>query len=150
MIPRLSPIVTACVRSFAPSFSRMLPTWLFTVSSRTESWAAISLFAFPNAISFKTSDMSLTQALGRAGGLNPETSKGKAVYVIRDDGPGFDPASLPDPLDPENLEKAGGRGLLLIRTFMDEVRFRRHPDGGMEIVLKKNLGAIEKKEENPA
>ena len=37
----------------------------------------------PQAISFKTTDMSLTQALGRAGGLNPETSKGKAVYVIR-------------------------------------------------------------------
>ena len=51
MIPRLSPMVTACVRSFAPSLSRMLPTWLFTVSSRTESWAAISLFAFPSAIS---------------------------------------------------------------------------------------------------
>jgi polysaccharide export outer membrane protein len=37
----------------------------------------------PQALTFKTSDMSLTQALGRAGGLNPETSKGKAVYVIR-------------------------------------------------------------------
>jgi polysaccharide export outer membrane protein len=37
----------------------------------------------PQAITFKTSDISLTQALGRAGGLNPETSKGKAVYVIR-------------------------------------------------------------------
>jgi polysaccharide export outer membrane protein len=37
----------------------------------------------PLAISFKTTDLTLTQALGRAGGLNPTTSKGKAVYVIR-------------------------------------------------------------------
>nr|WP_036167057.1 polysaccharide biosynthesis/export family protein [Lysobacter dokdonensis] len=37
----------------------------------------------PKAIPFKTSDMTLTQALGRAGGLNPETSRGNAVYVIR-------------------------------------------------------------------
>ena len=35
------------------------------------------------AISFKTADLTLTQALGRAGGLNPTTAKGKAVYVIR-------------------------------------------------------------------
>ena len=37
----------------------------------------------PQAIPFKTTDMTLTKALGTAGGLNPETSKGKAVYVIR-------------------------------------------------------------------
>ncbi|HEY1377340.1 MAG TPA: response regulator, partial [Gemmataceae bacterium] len=46
-----------------------------------------------------------------------ETPK-EAQYVIRDEGPGFDPANLPDPLDPANMEKASGRGLLLIRTFM--------------------------------
>jgi CheY-like chemotaxis protein/anti-sigma regulatory factor (Ser/Thr protein kinase) len=44
-------------------------------------------------------------------------------FVIRDDGPGFDPSQLPDPTDPENLEKVSGRGLLLMRTFMDEVTF---------------------------
>jgi CheY-like chemotaxis protein/anti-sigma regulatory factor (Ser/Thr protein kinase) len=44
-------------------------------------------------------------------------------FVIRDQGPGFDPAMLPDPTDPENLEKVSGRGLLLMRTFMDEVTF---------------------------
>jgi CheY-like chemotaxis protein/anti-sigma regulatory factor (Ser/Thr protein kinase) len=46
-----------------------------------------------------------------------------ATYVVRDEGPGFDPATLPDPLDPAQLEKTTGRGLLLIRTFMDEVSF---------------------------
>jgi CheY-like chemotaxis protein/anti-sigma regulatory factor (Ser/Thr protein kinase) len=47
----------------------------------------------------------------------------EVVYVIRDEGPGFDPKKLPDPTDPANLEKPSGRGLLLIQTFMDEVTF---------------------------
>ena len=72
------------------------------------------------------------------------------AVCIRDEGVGFDPAAVGDPLAPENRLKTSGRGIFYMRTFMDEVRFRRHPDGGMEIVLKKNLGAIEKKEENPA
>ena len=48
----------------------------------------------PQAIPFKTTDMSLTQALGRAGGLNPETSKGSAVYVIRGMDDQGNPASV--------------------------------------------------------
>jgi CheY-like chemotaxis protein len=47
----------------------------------------------------------------------------EAVYVVADEGPGFDPSSLPDPTDPSNLERIGGRGLMLIRTFMDHVEF---------------------------
>ncbi len=44
-----------------------------------------------------------------------------AAFVIRDEGPGFNPTKIPDPTDPANLERIGGRGLLLIQTFMDEV-----------------------------
>lgn len=44
-------------------------------------------------------------------------------FVIRDEGRGFDPKQLPDPTDPLNLEKPTGRGLLLMRTFMDDVVF---------------------------
>ncbi len=47
----------------------------------------------------------------------------EARYVITDEGPGFDPSKLPDPTDPANLEKASGRGLLLMRSFMDEVAY---------------------------
>ena len=47
----------------------------------------------------------------------------EATYIIRDEGPGFDPSNLPDPTDPENALKTSGRGIMLIRMFMDEVRF---------------------------
>jgi CheY-like chemotaxis protein/anti-sigma regulatory factor (Ser/Thr protein kinase) len=58
----------------------------------------------------------------------------EAVYVIRDEGSGFNPADLPDPTDPSNLEKTSGRGLLLIRTFMDKVT---HNPKGNEVTLVK-------------
>ena len=45
----------------------------------------------------------------------------EAVFVVRDEGLGFDPSKLPDPTDPSNLDRVSGRGLLLIRTFMDHV-----------------------------
>ncbi len=54
----------------------------------------------------------------------------EATYVVRDEGPGFDPRELPDPTDLANLDKPSGRGLMLIRTFMDEVR---HNERGNEI-----------------
>jgi CheY-like chemotaxis protein len=59
-------------------------------------------------------------------------TRGEAVYMIRDEGPGFDTSRLPDPTDPANLEKRSGRGLLLIRAFMAEVR---HNDRGNEITM---------------
>jgi len=69
---------------------------------------------------------------------------------IRDEGQGFDPSAVGDPLAPENRLKTSGRGIFYMKTFMDEVRFERHANGGMEIVLKKNLGTGNEKEENPA
>jgi CheY-like chemotaxis protein len=47
----------------------------------------------------------------------------QGTFVIADDGPGFDVSSLPDPTDPENLLLPSGRGLLLMRTFMDSVEY---------------------------
>jgi anti-sigma regulatory factor (Ser/Thr protein kinase) len=61
-------------------------------------------------------------------------SSREAVYVIRDEGPGFDPSTSPDPTDPVNLERTTGRGLILIRAFMDEVAFNR---AGNRITLTK-------------
>jgi anti-sigma regulatory factor (Ser/Thr protein kinase) len=55
-----------------------------------------------------------------------------AAYIIRDAGPGFDPDAVPDCTDPANLDRPCGRGLLLIRSFMDEVRFN---DKGNELTM---------------
>jgi CheY-like chemotaxis protein/anti-sigma regulatory factor (Ser/Thr protein kinase) len=59
-------------------------------------------------------------------------SPSEAVYIVRDEGPGFDPSRLPDPTDPAHLDMVSGRGLLLIRTFMDKVF---HNPAGNEITM---------------
>jgi serine/threonine-protein kinase RsbW len=60
------------------------------------------------------------------------------VITIRDQGKGLDPKSIPDPLAPENLMKTSGRGIFLIRPFMDEVQI--HPSHtGTEIKLIKHV-----------
>jgi serine/threonine-protein kinase RsbW len=56
---------------------------------------------------------------------------------VRDEGCGFDPASLLDPLAPDNLLKANGRGIFLIRSFMDELMFERTPEGATQVVMVK-------------
>jgi len=70
--------------------------------------------------------------------LTAKVTGDEVVYVVRDDGNGFDPSTLPDPLDPANLEKASGRGLLLVRTFMDEVQ---HNERGNQVRMVKRREA---------
>lgn len=70
--------------------------------------------------------------------LNGEAPPGLAIRV-RDEGTGFDPDSIPDPLAPENVLKSSGRGIFLIRNFMDELQLRRAPEGGMEMVMIKRV-----------
>jgi anti-sigma regulatory factor (Ser/Thr protein kinase) len=74
---------------------------------------------------------------GRRVMISARETRDDVTYVIRDEGPGFNVAALPDPTDPENLEKASGRGLLLMRAFMDEVS---HNASGNEITLVKRRG----------
>ena len=58
---------------------------------------------------------------------------------VRDQGDGFDPDDVADPLAPENLLKSSGRGIFLIRSFMDDVQLQRAPEGGMEIRMIKRI-----------
>ena len=62
-------------------------------------------------------------------------------YTIRiaDEGEGFDCNALPDPLAPENLMRTSGRGIFLIRSFMDEVEMRRREPSGTEVTLVKYM-----------
>jgi len=68
--------------------------------------------------------------------LQGEICREKISFVIRDEGPGFDPSRLPNPHRPQALDCACGRGLLLIRSFMDEVTFSPR---GNEIRLVKSF-----------
>jgi len=71
-----------------------------------------------------------------------ETESPHGVCVrVRDEGPGFDPSCLPDPLAPENILKTSGRGIFLIRSFMDEMHVGRAAEGGMEVVMVKRAPA---------
>ena len=64
--------------------------------------------------------------------VNVRITPTQATYTIRDEGQGFDPGSLPDPTDPANLDRPCGRGMLLMRTFMDNVIYN---DKGNEVTL---------------
>ncbi len=67
-----------------------------------------------------------------------ENTGSALVFTIADQGKGLDPDHIPDPLAPENLLRGTGRGIFLIRSFMDEVHFRQlHP--GTELTLVKHL-----------
>jgi serine/threonine-protein kinase RsbW len=81
-----------------------------------------------------------------AGGGGPRVTVGFAVtsarevlFTVRDHGPGFDPAAVPDPLAPENLPSGHGRGILFMRRFADEVSFRFPRRGGTVARLRKAL-----------
>ena len=60
-------------------------------------------------------------------------------FEVRDQGEGFDPARVPDPTDAENLLKTSGRGIFLMRTFMDEIEWLNRPDGGTTVRMKKRF-----------
>jgi anti-sigma regulatory factor (Ser/Thr protein kinase) len=55
--------------------------------------------------------------------VEADVTRQRGVFTVRDEGAGFDRNSVPNPLDPDGLERVSGRGLLLMRTFMDEVVF---------------------------
>ena len=67
----------------------------------------------------------------------------EAVIRIEDRGEGFDPEAVPDPLAPENRLKPNGRGIFYMRSFMDDIRYSRQPDGGTLVTLRKRIRRLE-------
>ncbi|ABF41516.1 putative anti-sigma regulatory factor, serine/threonine protein kinase [Candidatus Koribacter versatilis Ellin345] len=72
--------------------------------------------------------------------LSFETTGDELIITVQDQGPGLDPTGVADPLAPENLLKQSGRGIFLIRAFMDDVQFR-NLEPGTEIKLIKRVHA---------
>jgi len=69
----------------------------------------------------------------------PAAEPAELAVCVRDQGPGFDPSRLPDPLAPENILRTSGRGIYLMRQFMDDVSIKRTSEGGMEVRMTKRI-----------
>lgn len=64
---------------------------------------------------------------------------GEVVVTVADQGRGFDPACVDDPLAPENLLRPTGRGLFYMQKFMDRVDYGRRAGGGTVVTLRKQV-----------
>jgi serine/threonine-protein kinase RsbW len=69
--------------------------------------------------------------------LELESTETGLRIAVRDFGTGFDLEDIPDPTDPENLLKANGRGILFMRSFMDEVDWEQAEGGGIRVIMMK-------------
>ena len=73
--------------------------------------------------------------------LRLETSEGTVTIWVRDEGTGFDLDSVPDPTDPGNLMNVSGRGILMMKSFMDEVCFKQNAEGMVVRMAKRFVAA---------
>jgi serine/threonine-protein kinase RsbW len=64
-------------------------------------------------------------------------AEGEVSIVVKDEGQGFDADAVPDPTEPAAIESGHGRGIYLMRVFMDEVRFEQ---GGTVVYMRKKAG----------
>jgi len=71
--------------------------------------------------------------------LTPRATPDHFVVRVLDEGRGFDPEAIANPLDPENVLKSSGRGIFFMRSFMDDVAIERRPEGGMSVKMSKKL-----------
>jgi serine/threonine-protein kinase RsbW len=96
-------------------------------------------------------DMAVREAVTNAIVHGNREDEAKAVEVtfnclehaleieVKDQGQGFDPTAVPDPTDPANILKTSGRGIFLMRSFMDEVDWLARPEGGTTVRLVKKF-----------
>ena len=96
-------------------------------------------------------DLAVREALANAIKHGNEENPSKQVHVdlevegeevvirVEDEGVGFDPAQVVDPLAQENILKTNGRGILFMEKFMDEIQYGAGPGGGTMVTLRKRL-----------
>lgn len=94
-------------------------------------------------------DLALREAVTNAVLHGNESDDSKSVHLVlqssphaleisvHDEGTGFDPESVPDPTDAENILKTSGRGIFFMRSFMDEVNWFIRPGGGTTVRMVK-------------
>jgi serine/threonine-protein kinase RsbW len=73
--------------------------------------------------------------------ISPPAAPTEFIVRVVDEGEGFEPQEVADPLAPENILKSSGRGIFFMRSFMDDVVLRRASEGGMEVRMVKKLSA---------
>ncbi len=134
------------------------PAFQLTVPSRLEEMAAIQRLVSEASAAFGlneelahwielTVSESAINAIEHGNGLDPTkdvflqiSSDGLMIEVIvEDQGKGFQLSDIPDPTDLENLLKPGGRGILIIRSFMDEVEVTTREGGGSRLRMIKKI-----------
>jgi serine/threonine-protein kinase RsbW len=71
--------------------------------------------------------------------LRPRVRPEELIVDVIDEGDGFDPKAIANPLEPENVLKASGRGIFFMRNFMDDVTVARRPEGGTVVRMSKKL-----------
>jgi serine/threonine-protein kinase RsbW len=64
----------------------------------------------------------------------------EVVIRVEDEGAGFDPEQVGDPLDPANIRRTNGRGILFMKKFMDRIHYGSGPGGGTLVTLRKRVG----------
>ena len=112
---------------------KLLEGW--DLSEETTHWILMALReALANAIKHGNG-----QDLEKRVHLEMEVVGSTLRIKIQDEGQGFDPSRILDPLAPENRLKTSGRGIFYMRTFMDEIRYSFNPGGGTSLIMTKNL-----------
>jgi serine/threonine-protein kinase RsbW len=70
--------------------------------------------------------------------VDVKVQNSKLIIKVIDEGTGFDPSEIPDPTKPENILKDSGRGMYLMRVYMDDLKYNVTPDG-TETILTMNI-----------
>lgn len=73
--------------------------------------------------------------------VTPLSEPNQLMVRVLDQGEGFEPDEVADPLAPENILKSSGRGIFFMRSFMDDVVLQRGAQGGMEVRMVKKLAS---------